>query len=108
MSRGKQAISVTLDADNVTWLKGRAVAGGARSVSELVDQLVTAARQSGRAGAAQSVVGTIDIDSSDPTLGHADEAVRQLFERSAGRSLMVKQTSAVYRRHAKRTKAGHG
>ena len=27
MGKGKQAISVTLDADNLTWLKGRAGAG---------------------------------------------------------------------------------
>ncbi len=66
----KQAISVTLGADNVTWLKGRAGAGGVRSVSEFLDQLVTAARQSGRVGPATSVVGTIDIDPSDPLAGN--------------------------------------
>ena len=56
----KQAISVTLEADNLTWLKGRAGAAGLRSVSELLDQLVTAARASGRVGPSRSVVGTID------------------------------------------------
>jgi hypothetical protein len=32
----KQAISVTLDADDLTWWKGRARAAGVRSVSELL------------------------------------------------------------------------
>jgi hypothetical protein len=62
----KQAISVTLEADNLTWLKGRAGAAGLRSVSELLDRLVTAARASGRVGPARSVVGTNDLDASDP------------------------------------------
>src|SRR5205814_1071073 len=48
----KQAISVTLDSDNLTWLKGRAGAAGLRSVSELLDQIVTAAREGGRIGPA--------------------------------------------------------
>jgi hypothetical protein len=100
----KQAISVTLDADNLTWLKGRAVAGGNRSVSELLDELVTAARQSGRVGPPRSVVGTIDIDPSDPHLDAADAAVRTLFERSLGRALAVREERSEYRvqRKAKR------
>ena len=75
----KQPISVTLGADNVTSLKGRVSAAGVRSVSELLDQLVTAARKSVGAGSARSVVGTIDIDPSDPHLETADAAVRNLF-----------------------------
>jgi hypothetical protein len=89
----KQAISVTLDEDNVTWLKGRAGAAGLRSVSELLDRLVAAARQSGRVGPSRSVVGTIDIDPNDPLLERADEAVRHLFDASLGRPLIVKETS---------------
>lgn len=85
----KQAISVTLEIDNVTWLKGRAGAAGLRSVSELMDQLVTAARQAGRVGPSRSVAGTIDIDASDPRLEGADAAVRALFETSIGRPLVV-------------------
>jgi hypothetical protein len=92
----KQALSVTLGADNVTWLKGRAGAGGVRSVSELLDQLVTAARQSGRVGPARSVVGTIDIDSSDPSLEGADAAVRSMYEGSLGRPLIVREASPRY------------
>ena len=100
----KQAISVTLDADNVTWLKGRAGATGLRSVSELLDRLVTAARQSGDVGPSRSVVGTIDIDPSDPLLERADEAVRYVFESSLGRPLMVKETTAEYGAKPSRTR----
>lgn len=92
----KQAISVTLDADNLTWLKGRAGASGARSISELLDQLVSAARSSGRVGPPRSVVGTIDIADNDPWLDGADDDVREMFEVSLRRPLMVKETSPVY------------
>ena len=97
----RRAISVTLETDNVTWLKGRAGAAG-ESVSELVDQLVTTARQGGGIGPARSVVGTIDIDSSDPLLEHADAAVRSTFEASLARSLGVHEGRAKYGTPAKR------
>jgi len=99
---------VTLDEDNVTWLKGRAAAAGVRSVSELVDQLVAAARQSGRVGPSRSVAGTIDIDPNDPLLERADEAVRYLFDASLGRTGTARQTSphSAARRHSKRKRRG--
>ena len=87
---------MTLDADNVTWLKGRVGAGGQRSVSALLDQLVTAARQQGRVGSSRSVVGTIDIDASDPLLEGADASVRGLFEASLARPLAVRGRSPAY------------
>ena len=93
---GKQAISVTLDADNLMWLKGRAGAAGIRSVSELLDQIVSAARTSGQIGPSRSVVGTIDLDATDPWLEGADEAVRGMFDASLGRPLMVKEASPGY------------
>src|SRR5438874_7983010 len=93
---GKQAISVTLEADNVTWLKGRAGAAGLRSVSELLDRLVAEARQSGRGGPSRSVVGTIDIDPGDPELEDADAAVRYVFDESIRRPMMVRETPATY------------
>lgn len=92
----KQAISVTLEADNLTWLRGRAGAAGLRSVSELLDQLVAAARASGRGGVARSVVGTIDIDASDPWLAGADDVLHAMFDASLGRPMMVKETSPTY------------
>ena len=92
----KQPISVTLEGENITWLKGRAGAAGLRSVSELLDQLVSAARKSGTQGPSKSVVGTIDIDAADPMLRHADEAVGALFAASLRRPMMVKETHAEY------------
>ena len=103
----KQAISVTLDSDNLTWLKGRTGAAGLRSVSELLDQLVTAARESGRIGPSRSVVGTIDVDAGDPLLEGADEAVRGMYEASLRRPLMAKGVLAEYRVPA-RKKARRG
>ena len=91
----RRALSVTLDANNVTWLKGRAGATG-ESVSELLDQIVTSARQGGGIGQARSVVGTIDIDSSDPLLETADTTVRALFDASLGRPLTVHEARAPY------------
>ena len=98
----KQAISVTLEIDNLTWLKGRAGAAGLRSVSELIDQLVTAARQAGRVGPSRSVAGTIDIDASDPRLDGADAAVRAIFETSIGRPLVAGEAGGRVRARAKR------
>ena len=43
----KKAVSVTLGTDNLLWLKGRAGAAGARSMSELLDRLITEARTAG-------------------------------------------------------------
>lgn len=76
----KKAVSVTLDAANVLWLKGRArVSGG--NVSEALDQLVTKARtgQSGPPPVATSIVGMIDL-TDDPELLKADAAVREWFD----------------------------
>ncbi len=104
----KQAISVTLDGDNLTWLKGRVGATGSRSVSELLDRLVTAARKGGDAAPSQSVVGTIDIDSSDPLLKKADGALRAVFEASLGRPLVVREKRATYSRKRRPAAKRHG
>ena len=93
---GKQAISVTLDTDNLVWLKARVGATGVRSVSELIDQLVAEARTAGPAGPVRSVVGTIDIDAGDPLLEQADSAVRALFDISVRRPMMVKESTPTY------------
>jgi hypothetical protein len=97
----KQAVSVTLDGDNLTWLKGRAGATGVRSLSELLNQLVTAARLTGHAGPSRSVSGTIDIDAADPLLERADAAVHALFDVSVGRPFLARDTRAVHRVRSK-------
>ena len=91
----RRALSVTLEADNVTWLKGRAGASG-ESVSELLDQIVTAARHGSHASPARSVIGTIDIDASDPLLEHADAMVRKVFDVSLGSPLTVHERRPSY------------
>ena len=92
----KKPISVTLEADNLVWLKARAGAMGLRSVSELLDDLVTEARATGLAGPGRSVVGTIDIDSSDPALENAHAAVRTLFEASLARPFVAREATPSY------------
>lgn len=101
----KAAISVTLQAENLTWLKGRARSGGARSVSEVLDRLVTEARTHGGGGEIRSVVGTIDIDPSDPLLDTADEYIRALFAESLARPFLVKERRA---KHRSRTRKRRG
>lgn len=68
---GKKAITVTLEADNLTWLRGRARAA-TPSVSETLDRLIASVRKSGGAGEKRSVVGTISIAPGDPALVSAD------------------------------------
>lgn len=81
---GKQAISVTLEADNLAWLRGRAHAG-TRSVSETLDRLIRVARAGGAGSEARSVVGTISISPADPELLAADAAVNAVFRGSLAR-----------------------
>jgi hypothetical protein len=92
----KRALSITLGAGNVTWLKGRAGATG-ESVSELVDQIVTSARQDARSAAARSVAGTILIDAADPLLETSDATVRAAFDASLGRPAAVREGRSAYR-----------
>src|SRR4051812_10355127 len=92
----KQAISVTLKTDNLMWLKGRVGATGLRSVSELLDQLVTEARSSGAPSAMRSVVGTIDVDTADPLMETSNDVVRGLFEESLGRPILVRERRPAY------------
>jgi hypothetical protein len=92
----RQAISVTLESDNLTWLKGRAGAAG-ESVSELLDQLVTAARQSGDHSHTRSVAGTIAIAGDDPLLEQADAAVQRLYDVSLRRPALVRERAPKYK-----------
>ena len=86
----KKPVSLTLDENNLLWLKGRArvLAGG--SLSAAVDQLIDEAR-AGRLGAAdppRSVVGTIDLPDEGVLLKAGDE-LRKLFDVSLARPIFV-------------------
>ena len=93
---------MTLAADNLLWLRGQAHAAGARSVSAVLDQLVSAARAGGHVheSAIRSVVGTVHISDSDPELLGADAAVRALFP-----TPRIAEDAARYARSKKRPKA---
>jgi hypothetical protein len=104
----KQAISVTLASDNITWLRGRVGASGLRSVSELLDRLVTDARQKGDHTPSRSVVGTIDLDPTDPTLERADAVVRTAFARSLAQPAMVRERAPQYAAARTRSKRRRG
>jgi len=102
----KHAISVTLHSDNLTWLKARVGAVGARSVSELLDQLVADARRATPGGSVRSVVGTIDIDASDPLLNGADDVLRTLVDASLKRPTLVKESRVRYGTRVKKGRRG--
>jgi hypothetical protein len=94
----KVPISVTLEADNVRWLQGQAVATRTRGVSETLDRLVTGARLGGRVRgeSVRSVVGTVDIHPDDPALDRADRHLRELFDAS------TRQSPGTRRGHSRR------
>ena len=95
----KQAISVTLRAENLLWLRGQVRSSGARSVSEVLDGVVAAVRTGGSEpdGAVRSVKGSISIAADDPALLEADAVVRALFARS-GRTSKLRRGGARARR----------
>lgn len=93
----KSPVSVTLNDDNLLWLKGRAAGRKKRSLSDALDEILTQARQGGVGGdVARSVVGTIDVSVDDPNLDSADAAIASLFEASVGRPVAVKETRPAY------------
>jgi hypothetical protein len=100
----KNAISITLDQDNLLWLRAQTAAAKGKSLSETIDRLVTDARAAGRVapGTVRSVVGTIDISDADPDLLTADEYVRGLYEHSHRQPVFVRETAPARRAPAKR------
>lgn len=89
----KEAVSVTIGAENLLWLRGQVRASGRRSISEVLDGLVSEARASGRVHQTtiRSVVGTVSIAAHDPDLTHVDSAVRALFPQPAARRFTRKR-----------------
>lgn len=89
----KTPLSVTLDDANLLWLKGRATGRKRRSLSDALDEILTAARRGGAGGdVARSVVGTIDIAGEDPLLERADAAVWSIVDESLSRPILVRET----------------
>ena len=86
----RKPVSVTLDELNLLWLRGQAIAVKG-SLSQVLDRLVTKARQSGHAepGAVRSVRGTIDFPVDDKSLAEMDEFVRTCFEESFERTARI-------------------
>lgn len=92
----KQPVSVTLERDNLLWLRGRMAGRKRRSLSDALDELITAARLGGHGGGeVRSVVGTIDIAMDDPLLEQADSYLRDEFERSLGRPSLAREGGGV-------------
>jgi hypothetical protein len=100
----RRAVSVTLKTDNLLWLRAQAAATVRGSLSEVLDRLVSDARDAGRtdARAIRSVRGTIDLPEDDPNLEGADAAIRAQFERSVRRPVVVKERPARYTAGRKR------
>ena len=93
----KKPISVTLDVDNLLWLKGQTVSGKRRSLSHTLDAVVTAARTGARGNLeSRSVVGTVDIAADDPGLDQADAYVRKELEASLFRGLLVRESRSSF------------
>jgi hypothetical protein len=88
----KKAISVTLTADNLLWLRGQAARTANGNVSEVVNRLIGETRAAGgtHPAAIRSVAGTIDLP-DDESLAQADSYVRTLFDRSLSRPLLVRE-----------------
>ena len=92
----RKAISVTLNEDNLLWLRGQAARTSKGSVSELLDRLVGEARRSGRTdpAAVRSVAGTIDLPQDDPGLDEADAYLRSVFAASSSAPMVVREPRA--------------
>ena len=105
----KKAISVTLTADNLLWLRGQAARTSNGNVSEVVDRLIGEARAGGRThpAAIRSVVGTIDLPDDD-SLEQADGYVRAMFDRSLSRPLLVRERAAKPRSTSARATTDKG
>jgi hypothetical protein len=104
----KKAVSLTLGESNLLWLQSLTARGGARSLSDAVDRLITQARATDATGgiAAKSVVGSIDINESDAGLDEADAAIRKLFTGSLARSLVGRDRPVAKISRRKPTRRG--
>jgi hypothetical protein len=100
----RKAISITLNSENLLWLKGQAAKSAKGSVSDVLDRIVSEARSAGRTepGTVRSVVGTVDLPEDDPDLLAADDYVRSMFAASARRPVLVREQSPRFKTSRKR------
>jgi hypothetical protein len=94
----KVALSLTLERDNLLWLRSQAAAAKRRSLSQTVDELISSARLAGRVPgfSIRSVVGTVDVTGDDPLLSAADDHIRSVFDASIRRPLLVRESPPPY------------
>ena len=94
----RKAISITLSAENLLWLRGQAARTAKGSVSEVLDDIVRQARSSGAATpeSVKSVAGTIDLPDDDPDLEEADAYIRSVFAASARQPMVVREKTKPY------------
>ncbi|HEV8393152.1 MAG TPA: hypothetical protein VGQ37_02715 [Vicinamibacterales bacterium] len=93
----KLPISVTLEAENLLWLRARTTGTKRRSLSDLLDEIVTAARVAAHGDSIRSVVGTVDLPLDDPELERAKASIRAEFEASLARPILIHENTATYR-----------
>ncbi|MGB2715185.1 MAG: hypothetical protein WBC51_13465 [Vicinamibacterales bacterium] len=100
----RKAVSITLEADNLLWLRAQAAATSRGSLSAVLDRIVEEARLGGRTEptAIRSVAGTIDLPEDDPDLAKADAYVRSVFTASARQPILVRERSGAIRTQRKR------
>lgn len=87
---------MTLEKSNLSWLRGQVKQRGARSLSEVLDQIIVASRtsQSGAPPSIRSVVGTVQIDEADPDLALATKELQSELERSLSRPVRERKKRA--------------
>ncbi len=100
----RKAVSVTLESDNLLWLRAQAAATSRGSLSEVLDRIVRTARTAGRGepAAVRSVVGSIDLAEDDPDLHGADAYIGGLFAASARRPVLAREQPPKAGRKARR------
>ena len=106
----KLPISVTLEAENLLWLRARTTGTKRRSLSDLLDEIVTAARVAAHGDSIRSVVGTVDLPPGDPDLKRARAEIRAEFEASLARPILIHEHRTAYGtgRRSKRAKPARG
>jgi hypothetical protein len=98
----KLPISVTLDTENLLWLRARTTGTKRRSLSDLLDEIVTTARVAAHGDSIRSVVGTVDLTADDPGLERAKASIRAEFEASLARPILIHEDQATYHAGSKR------